>query len=143
MFHDLPEVIAGLGRVLDARLASGLDEWSAVSESLLEFIARFDAGDAGTATRRMDLWSHEPALRARYLSHVAQAEQVVVGSLCRHRGSEPENDDLAQLTAVAAVGAYRATVTTHGRTRVGRRLTEHLRESLGVLGAGLDPRRAG
>ena len=142
MFHDLPTEIAAMGRVLDAHLAAGLSEWTAVSTSLVEFIARFDRGHALTATRRMDLWSHEPALRARYLHYIAHAEQVVLDSLCRHRGSRPEDDDLAQLIAVASVGAYRATVTTHGRTRAGRPLTEHLRDSLDVLGAGLDPGRA-
>jgi AcrR family transcriptional regulator len=150
MFHDLPDAIAGLGRVLDAHLAAGLAEWAAVSRSLEEFIARFDAGHALTATRRMDLWSHEPALRARYLQYIAQAEQAVLGSLCRHRGSRPEHDDLAQLIAVASVGAYRITVATHGSAthgsathgRTDRKLTEHLRDSLAVLAAGLDPESA-
>src|SRR5882762_10141223 len=48
MFHDLPDAIAGMGRVLDAHLADGMPEWPAVSTSLIEFIARFDSGHALT-----------------------------------------------------------------------------------------------
>lgn len=139
MFHDLPDVIAGLGTVLDAKLADGTDEWTAVCESLVDFIGRFDASDARTATRRMELWLHEPALTARYLQYVAQAEAVVVDSLCRHRGTSVGEDDFAKLMAVAAVGAYRVIVSTH-RGRAQRRLGDHLREALATFGAGLDGR---
>jgi TetR/AcrR family transcriptional regulator, regulator of mycofactocin system len=140
MFHDLPDVIAGLGTVLDGKLAAGVAEWAAVSESLIDFIGRFDASDARTATQRMDLWLHEPALTARYLQYVAQAETVVVESLCRYRGTSTDQDDVAKLMAVAAVGAYRVTVSTH-RSRAQRKLGDHLREALATLGAGLDGRR--
>lgn len=137
MFHDLPDVIAGLGPVLDSRLATGMGAWSAVSESLIEFIGRFDAVDARTAVQRMELWLHEPALSARYLQYVAQAEAVVVDSLCRHRGTSADEDDIAKLMAVTAVGAYRVIVSTH-RARGRRKLGDHLREALTTLGAGLE-----
>lgn len=137
MFHDLPEVIAGLGRLLDTRLAGGTGQWTAVCESLIDFIGRLDASDPGTATQRMDLWLHEPALRARYLQYVAQTEAVVVDSLCRHRGTSADQDDVAKLMAVAAVGAYRVIVSTH-RGRAQRKLSEHLREALTTVGAGLE-----
>lgn len=142
MFHDLPTEIAAMGRVLDAYLAEGMSEWTAVCTSLVEFIGRFDEGHIRTATRRMELWSNEPALRARYQQYIGLAEQTVLTSLCRHRGTLPEHDDLAQLITVAAVGAYRASLSTHrgaGDDRTDRRLSEHLRESLARLGAGLDP----
>jgi len=137
MFHDLPDVIAGLGQVLDTRLAAGVAEWSAVSESLIDFIRRFDASDARTAIQRMELWLHEPALTARYLQYVAQTEAVVVDALCRHRSTSADEDDVAKLMAVAAVGAYRVTVSTH-RARAQRKLGDHLREALTTLGAGLE-----
>jgi AcrR family transcriptional regulator len=137
MFHDLPDVIAGLGQVLDARLAAGVAEWPAVCESLIDFIGRFDASDARTAIQRMELWMQEPALRARYLQYVAQTEAVVVDALCRHRGTSADEDDVAKLMAVAAVGAYRVTVSTH-RARAQRKLGDHLREALTTLGAGLE-----
>jgi len=135
MFHDLAEVIGDLAEVLDGRLAAGEHEWSALTESLVEFIGRFDAGNQEVPTQRMDLWSHEPALRARYLLYVAQTEQAVLETLCRRRGTDPHTDDTAQLMALAAVGAYRATVTTH--LGASRKLGEHLRDSLTVLGAGM------
>ncbi len=136
MFHDLPDVIAGLEMLLDTKLAAGTAEWTAVSESLIDFIGRFDAADAPAATQRMDLWLHEPALRARYLQYVAQTEAVVVDSLCRHRGTSAEKDDAANLMAVAAVGAYRVIVSTH-RGRAQHKLGDHLRDALATLGAGL------
>jgi len=139
MFHDLPDVIAGLGQVLDARLAAGMAEWSALSESLVEFIGRFDVSDGRTAIQRMELWLHEPALKARYLQYVAQAEAVAVDALCRHRGTSADEDDVARLMAVASVGAYRVTISTH-RARAQRKLGDHLREALTTLGAGLDRR---
>jgi TetR/AcrR family transcriptional regulator, regulator of mycofactocin system len=137
MFHDLPDVIAGLGQVLDARLAAGVPEWPAVCESLIDFIGRFDASDARTAIQRMELWLQEPALKARYLQYVAQTEAVVVHALCRHRGTSADQDDVAKLMAVAAVGAYRVIVSTH-RRRAQRKLGDHLREALTTLGAGLE-----
>jgi TetR/AcrR family transcriptional regulator, regulator of mycofactocin system len=137
MFHELPDVIAGLGMLLDTKLAAGTAEWTAVCESLIDFIGRFDASDARTATQRMELWLHEPALRARYLQYVAQTEAVVVDSLCRHRGTSADQDDVAKLMAVAAVGAYRVIVSTH-RRRAQRKLGDHLREALTTLGAGLE-----
>jgi TetR/AcrR family transcriptional regulator, regulator of mycofactocin system len=140
MFHDLPDVIAGLGTLLDSKLAAGETEWAAVTESLIDFIGRFDASDTRTATQRMDLWLHEPALTARYLEYVAQAEAVVVESLCRHRGTSADEDDVAKLMAVAAVGAYRVIVSTH-RGRAQRKLGDHLREALSTLGAGLEQLR--
>jgi AcrR family transcriptional regulator len=137
MFHDLPDVIAALGMLLDAKLAARTAEWTAVCESLIDFIGRFDASDPRTATQRMELWLHEPALRARYLQYVAQTEAVVVDSLCRHRGTSADQDDVAKLMAVAAVGAYRVIVSTH-RRRAQRKLGDHLREALTTLGAGLE-----
>jgi AcrR family transcriptional regulator len=138
MFHDLPQLITALGEVLDANLDSGLSEWAALTESLAEFIARFDATDERTPTRRMDLWLHEPALLARYLQYVAQAEQVVLDCLCRHRGTNAYEDDLANLMALASVGAYRICVTTQG-SQADRTFAEHLRHSLSLLGVGLEP----
>jgi AcrR family transcriptional regulator len=135
MFHDLSEVIGAMAEVLDGRLAAGEHQWSALTESLVDFIGRFDAVNQEVATQRMDLWSHEPALRDRYLLYVAQAEQTVLNTLCRRRGTDPDADDTAQLMALAAVGAYRATVTTH--RGASRKLGEHLRDSLAILGAGL------
>jgi AcrR family transcriptional regulator len=136
IFHELPEVIESLGRLLSTRLGGGESEWSALTESLVEFIARFDAPDQIAAPQRMQLWLHEPALKARYLQYVDQAEQMVLRTLCRHRGTQPDGDDLAQLMAVAAVGAYRVTVATH-QSRPNRKLASHLRESLAVLARGL------
>ncbi len=118
----------------------GMGEWAALTESLVDFIARFDGGGQEIAIRRMELWSREPALRARYLLHVADTEEAMLDCLCRARGTTRESDELAQLMALAAVGAYRATVTTHRSSD--RDLDEHLRESLATLGAGIAGRSA-
>jgi AcrR family transcriptional regulator len=141
MFHDLPSTITALGEVLDAHLASGLDEWAALTQSLTTFIARFDVGADQSPTRRMDLWLHEPALLDRYMQYVAQAEEVALHCLCRHRGTHPSEDDLANLMALASVGAYRVAVTTHG-SQADRTFVEHLSDALCVLAAGLAPQSA-
>src|SRR5581483_2940250 len=51
MFYDLPEQLNQLREHLDSHLAAGLGPWAAVSESVLQFIARFDSNDEEFATR--------------------------------------------------------------------------------------------
>jgi AcrR family transcriptional regulator len=137
IFHDLPEVIAGLGDALHARLEAGEEEWPALTEALIEFITRFDRTNPKAAVSRMELWLREPLLKARYLQYIDQAEHMIVEVLCRHRGSNPATDDSAQLIAVAAVGAYRVTMATHRGARGRGKLAAHLRRSLGLLARGL------
>jgi AcrR family transcriptional regulator len=136
MFHDLPAMVEQLGHALDGYLVRGLDPWAAVSEVFVELIGRFDATDPQIPTQRINLWLAEPALRARYMQYVNQAEHVIADSLHRHRGTTPQHDDLPQLIAVAATGAYRVTILTH-TPAAGRKLTKHLREALATLGNGL------
>ena len=137
IFHDLPEVIAGLGDALRDRLEAGQDEWSALADALVDFIARFDRTDPKAAVSRMELWQREPLLKARYLQYIDQAEHRVVDVLCHRRRSNPVTDDSAQLIAVAAIGAYRVTMATHRGSRGRGKLAAHLRQSLDVLARGL------
>ena len=139
LFYDLPDAFARLGEVLDAKLRAGVEPWAAVSESVLELISRF--ADDERPVVRMELWLKEPALQARYMQHVAAAESTIVASLTRHRGTRPGADDLSQIMAIAAIGAYRTSVMTHP-AGTNRKLTKHLRELLGLLDAGLGDRAA-
>lgn len=136
MFHDLPAVIEELGEALDGHLADGLCHWDAACESVVEYVRRFDARDERFATERMALWLSEPALRARYMQHIDQAERVVAERLHRHRGTTPRGDNLVQLIALAAIGATRVTILTHTPTQ-DRGLAEHLRDALATLSDGL------
>lgn len=142
MFHDLPAMIEWLGQAVDERLAGGLGPWSAVSEVLVELIGRFDDVDPELPTQRINLWLKEPALRARYMQYVNQAEHVIAECLHRYRGTTPQEDDLSQLIAVAATGAYRATLLTHTPARAGGKLTKHLRDALTTMGDGLADKAA-
>jgi AcrR family transcriptional regulator len=137
IFHDLPEVLGTLGTALVTRLEAGQAEWTALTEAMVEFIARFDVRNPDTAVSRMELWLREPLLKARYLQYVDQAEHIVLGALCQHRRTKPSADDLAQLMAVASVGAYRITMTTHRATRGRGKFALHLRQSMDTLAAGL------
>jgi AcrR family transcriptional regulator len=137
MFHDLPDVLEQLGQALDSYLADGLRPWAAVCELVVALIGRFDATDPELPTQRINLWLNEPALRARYMEYVNQAEHVIADCLYRHRGTTPEQDDLPRLIAVTATGAYRVTILTHTRSRPSRKLTKHLREALATIGEGL------
>jgi AcrR family transcriptional regulator len=137
MFHDLPVAMEELREDLDAHLAEGLSSWEAVSRTFETMISRWDATDQGLLAERMNLWMTEPALRARYMQFVSQSEDVVADCLHRHRGTTPEHDNLPDLIAVAAIGAYRVTLVTHQPPRQGRKLQLHLREALNTLGAGL------
>lgn len=133
LFYDLPAAFERLGEVLDQYLALGHSPWDAVCESVLKLLSRFS--DDERPARRMELWLQEPALQARYMQHVSAAEATIVDSLARHRGTEPGRDDLAQIMAIAAVGAYRTSVMTHP-TGTNQKLTKHLRELLGMLAEG-------
>jgi len=136
IFHDLPEVIAGLGQSLDRRLHGGEAPWEALTEALVEFITRFDVSNPTAAVSRMELWLREPLLKARYLQYVDQAEQEVLAVLSRSRKTNPRADDLAQLMSVAAIGAYRITMTTHRAARGKGKLAVHLRQCLDTLAQG-------
>ena len=52
-------------------------------------------------------------------------------------GTKPGNDDLPELIATSATGAYRVTVLLHSRVRTGPKFAEHLREALAKVAAGL------
>jgi AcrR family transcriptional regulator len=138
MFHDLPAVLEQLSQDLDGYLASGLSPWAAVTEAFADYIGPFDATDPQLPAQRMGLWLGEPALRARYTHYINEAEQVIADCLHRHRGTTPQHDDLPQLIAVAATGAYRVvTMPTHATAPPGRKLSKHLRQALATVGNGL------
>jgi AcrR family transcriptional regulator len=141
LFHDVSAFIEHLGEVLDKHLAEGLGPWAAASAVVLEYVSQFDATDERRRipTQRMNLWLSEPALLGRYMQYVNKGEQMIAGGLHRHRGTAPERDDLPQLIAVAAVGAARVALLTHGSAS-GRKLTRHLRDALATLGSGLADR---
>jgi hypothetical protein len=104
---------------------------------LVALIGRFEATGIRMPTQRMNLWLGEPALRARYVQYVNQAEHVIAERLHRHRRTTPQDDDLPELIAVAATGAYRVTILTHAPAPPGDKLTSHLREALATIGGGL------
>jgi AcrR family transcriptional regulator len=135
MFHDLPDVLEGLGQALDGLLAEGLDEWSAVCEAVVDRIAWFDTSDQRFPAQRLQLWLSEPALRTRYTEYMNKAEQVIAESLYRHRGTTPGRDDAPRLLAVAATGAFRVTLTHTPASQA--KLAKHLRDALASFGAGL------
>jgi AcrR family transcriptional regulator len=143
MFHDLPIELEQLAADLEEQLAAGHGPWTAASETLVNRIARFGVDDPSFPTRRLNLWLSEPALLTRYMQYMNRAEQVIAECLHTHRGTVPQGDDLPQIVAVAAVGAYRVTLLTH--TPAGNhRLVEHLRAALDRVGDGLaDDRAAG
>jgi AcrR family transcriptional regulator len=132
LFQDLPTAFERLREVLEAHLEEGLDLWTAVAESVVDMIGRFE-GDEKTAVMRMVVWQREPALHARYMLHVDSAEKTIAETLCRYRGTRPEEDDLAQAMAITAIGAYRATVATHSPEAGRGKLAKHLRDLLATL----------
>lgn len=134
MFHDLPTMNARLSEILDRHLDEGLAPWDAVAESFIELGTRFDDGDERMATQRMRLWLVEPTLLGRYIQYVTHAEQIVSDCLHRHRGTTPENDEVVELMAVAATGAYRVTALTHMRRSETLNIGEHLRVALATFG---------
>jgi AcrR family transcriptional regulator len=137
MFHGLSEQIDRLQTDLEGHLAAGMGPWTAVSESVIEFIERFAGNDERFPTQRMNLWLTEPALLSRYLLYVHQAELAIVETIARFRGTALERDDRTHLLAAAAIAATRVTLLTHTPTR-NRTFKAHLRDALAFMGAGLN-----
>jgi AcrR family transcriptional regulator len=131
LFYDVEDALTHLAQALDRRLAQGIAVWTATSESLIESHFAEDR-----PVQRMMLWLSEPALLARYMQHVAAAERTIVDCLTRHRGTKPGQDDLAEIVAIAAVGAYRTSIATHPAA-ANQKLTQHLRALLAMLDRGL------
>jgi AcrR family transcriptional regulator len=137
IFYDREESLEELGRTISGLLENGRSAWEATAETYINLIGRFDKSDPGIPARRMRLCLREPALWSAYLRFVYDAEQVVAEQLHRHRGTTPATDDYPQLVAIAATGAYRATLFTHGPVGNGRELCEHLRAALATFENGL------
>jgi AcrR family transcriptional regulator len=138
VFYEVPALISRLGELVDRHLAEGMDPWAAVSEATMDLLTRVNDPEHGSPVRPMKLWLREPALRARYMQHLAAAERVIVETVARHRGTDPEKDDLAHQLAIAAIGAYRTVITTHGADGNPRELAKELRTLLKRYGRGLD-----
>ena len=137
VFHEVPASIERLGELLDGHLAEGMELWPAVSEAVMDLLQRVNDPRPGPPLRPIELWLREPALRARYMQHLAAAEGVIVASISRHRGTDPDRDDLAHQMAIAAIGAYRTVLTTHSGTSTPPELAQHLGDLLGTFGRGL------
>ena len=135
LFHELPSLIEGLRLDIDRRLLGGQDPWRAVSEALVALSTRLDAGGSDALSQRLSLCLAEPTLRARYTLYLTDAERVIAESLRPHCDTAEGRDDLPELIAAAAVGAYR--VAAMGTPKSGRALTRQLTGALATLGVGL------
>jgi AcrR family transcriptional regulator len=133
LFYDLGAAFEQLRDALDQALASGANVWVATCDVITQLIARFP--DDERPVRRMELWLSQAALRGRYMQYVAAAEAVVADCLARHRGTKAAGDDLAQVIAACAIGAYRTTIATHP-AGTNQKLTKHLGELLAMLDQG-------
>lgn len=136
MFHDtgtMPEVIR---RMLREHVEHNPDAWSAVEDTLVTLIGRFDDADGDFATARLMLWLNEPALLARFIHFMTEAETVIAEFLRAHRGIAAKRDDVAPVAAAAAVAAYRVTLQTR-QTGSGDKLAPHLRASLAYVREGI------
>jgi AcrR family transcriptional regulator len=133
LFYDFAQINERFREGIDANLAAGMDPWAAVSKAMLE-------GDILEHRRdhRVDLWLREPSLRAHYMRRVADGEDVIIDCLTRHRGTKPEQDELAQLIATAAISAYRTSLVTHPPGNH-QKFTRHLRGLLTRLDRAFAP----
>jgi AcrR family transcriptional regulator len=140
LFYDLPSLLEGLTQNLDQLLASGLGPWTAVTEAMALLIEQFGAENERIARDRMRLWLSEPVLRAKYMQYIASAEVAVTELLVAAGGPGSETRELASLRAVAAIGAYRATLFEHHSDENGAALAGYLRDACRLIGAGLGDR---
>ena len=141
MFYDMPGVINQLRDDTARHLVDGLEPWEAVSAALAVISGAFDASEPEVLPKRMHLWLTEPALRARYMQYVNDCEHAVAETIHWHRGTTFADDDVPDLIAVAAIGAYRV-VLAHAPTPPGPIPSKHLVDALATVGKGLADGRA-
>jgi hypothetical protein len=103
-------------------------------------IERFGAVNERIASERMTLWLTEPVLRGRYMHYIASTEEAVTSALRDAKGASKRDKEIAPLRAVAAVGAYRATLMIHHSDSDGAELAKHFRSACDVIAAGLGDR---
>jgi len=140
MFYDLPVMLEQLVVMLEADLAEGLGHWSAVTDAMATLIEQFGAENERIASERMTLWLTEPVLRGRYMQYIANTEEAVTVALTDAKRATKQDKKLAPLRAVAAVGAYRATLMLHHASGDGRQLAKHFRAACDAIGDGLGDR---
>jgi AcrR family transcriptional regulator len=141
LFYDLPALHDQLVNNLDELLASGAQPWSAVTEAMALLVEQFGAENERIARDRMQLWLSEPALRSKYMQYIASTEEDVTNLLKAAGPGGPEDEELAALRAVAAIGAYRATLLEHHSDSDGPALAAHLRAACALIGDGLGDRK--
>jgi AcrR family transcriptional regulator len=140
LFYDLPVLLDTLTGMLDGLLAEGSGPWHAVTEAMAGEIERFGDANERIASERMTLWLTEPVLRGRYMHYIAATEEAVTAALQNVKGATKRDKELAPLRAVAAVGAYRATLMIHHSDSDGRKLAKHFRAACKLIAAGLGDR---
>jgi len=141
LFYDLPPMLELLIRFLDDSLDQGVDPWRAVTEAMAVLFEQLAVEHLRIARDRMHLWLAEPGLRARYMEFIAKTEDAVIASLRNARYATAADVELAPLRAVAAVGAYRATLMVHHSDSEDIELVRHLRQACAAIGAGLGDRQ--
>jgi AcrR family transcriptional regulator len=141
LFYDLPALHEQLIKNLGELLASGVQPWSAVTEAMASLVEQFGAENERIARDRMHLWLREPVLRSKYMQYIASAEEAVTNLLKAAGQKQREDEELASLRAVAAIGAYRATLLEHHSDSDGPALAAHLRAACALIGAGLGDRQ--
>lgn len=134
VFDDVEADLADFRDLLDARPADEpvMDSVRAVIEVMAGRIDRGEHDDA----RLTPLLHDEPALRQRYLSVLDRIEDTVA-DWARHRLGADDQDLRPALLAASIVAAQRVVVdaTVAGDPRP---LPDLIRETVAILGAGLD-----
>lgn len=139
LFYDLPPMLDELIRVLSETLECGVSPWQAVTEAMASLFEHFAVEHQRIAHDRIGLWLNVPALRARYMHFIASTEDAITDALKGAPDATAVDMQLAPLRAVAAVGAYRATLlgdSDSGSTELAR----NLREACAAIGSGLGDR---
>jgi AcrR family transcriptional regulator len=137
LFYDLSWLLDELTHKLVEGLANGAEPWSAVTDAIALVIERYDVEHERIARDRVQLWLSERVLRARYMQYIASAEQAVTDLLAGASAGAPGDRELASLRAVAAIGAYRATLSEHSADGRGESLAGHFRRACQVIGSGV------
>jgi MftR C-terminal domain len=92
------------------------------------------------ATRLVELWMAEPALRARYIEHAEAWEQTITAALTDAHGHDPATTTYATAIAIAAIGAFRSAAQQFSST--GDDFLQRFDATLELMGHGLATSRS-
>ena len=118
----------------------GLKRWDQIKTGMHVSVRRVAEPDPEIKHVSLVSWLSEPAISARYSQFSREMEEIIATALAQERGTSPDLDLEAQLTARSATAVYMSTFHLHVHS--GRDLSELLARAFELLESGIPARQS-